>query len=328
MEAGGCGEITYREYREGDEHDIIGLFNLVFRRDITARDWNWAFRENPLQRKDIFLAFCGPRLVGQAASVPLRFTFRGESIQVTRPQNVMVHPDLQNRGIFTELLRRLTRYIREQHLDLVVTFPNNNSLPTFIRKLDYTHVTEIPTYILPSVRMKEGGAESSTSCRIEELPAFTPADGEFILSCLARYEIFNARDLDYLAWRYSRGSGKEYHILRTYEGSHLTGLIVFKLYGENQSVDLVEFFLREGTSPVGPALSAIYDYLREKGIGISSFNIWLLPHYTHYPLFRESGFGRSDFVSHLVTRSFSPKTSGRSPDSTSFYLSMGDSDVY
>jgi GNAT superfamily N-acetyltransferase len=328
MEAGGCGEITYREYQEGDEQEIIGLFNLVFCRNITVRDWNWAFRENPRQRKDIFLAFCGPGLVGQAASVPLGFSFWGEPIQVTRPQNVMVHPDFQNQGIFTELLRRLTMYIDEQHLDLVVTFPNNKSLPTFIRKLDYTHIADIPTYVLPSENVEEGAGGSGTTCRIEEIPLFTPADREFILSCLAPYRIYNSRDLEYLAWRYSRGSGKAYHILRAYRGSSLTGLVVFKLYGEDQSVDLVEFFSRDGTDPVDPWLNAIAGHFQVRGIGIASFNTWLLPHYTQYTLFRKAGFGRSHFITHLVTKSFSPKTSGRSPDSTSFYLSMGDSDVY
>ncbi len=257
MEAGECGEITYREYREGDEQEIIGLFNQVFSRNITIRDWNWAFRENPRQEKSIVLAFCSPRLVGQAASVPLGFIFRGEPIRVTRPQNVMVHPDFRNRGIFTELLRRLTGSVRDLHLDLVVTFPNNNSLPTFIRKLDYTHVADIPTYVLPSEDMKESAGGSGTSCRIEEIPDFTPADREFILSCLAPYGIYNSRDPGYLAWRYSRGSGKTYHVLRAYHGSRLAGLIVFKLYGETQSVDLVEFFIGEGIDSVDPWLSAI-----------------------------------------------------------------------
>jgi GNAT superfamily N-acetyltransferase len=328
MEEAGRGEISYRKYRDGDEQAIVDLFNLVFHRSITVKDWSWTYRENPIRRKDIVLALSGPRLVGQAASVPLEFTWKGRAIQVARPQNVMVHPDFQNRGIFTELLRRLTVSFSGEQVDLVVTFPNNNSLPAFIRKLDYTHVADIPTWTLPAGDPGEGKTGTSAQCTIAEVPTFSPADRNFIGSCLSGYDAFNARSPGYLGWRYGRDSGKVYHVLRAYDGDQLAGLLVFKLYRENQSVDLVDIFCGEGVESVRPWLEAIAGWFHGRGTVISGFSTWMMPHYRWHPLFEEAGFRRSGFPTHLVCRSFSPGTVSGSLDSTTYYLTMGDSDVY
>jgi hypothetical protein len=149
-----------------------------------------------------------------------------------------------------------------------------------------------------------------------------------MLSCLSRYRAFNARTPDYLRWRYSRDSGKSYHVLRAFDGDHLAGLVVFKLYQENRSVDLVEVFCGEGVEPVEPWLGAIAGWFRERGTVISGFSTWLLPHYGWYPLFRDAGFRESGFSTHLVCRSFSLVTGEGALDSTTYYLAMGDSDVY
>jgi GNAT superfamily N-acetyltransferase len=328
MDARGSGDIAYRAYRAGDEASIVALFNQVFHRSITVKDWAWAYGQNPIPGKEIVLAFSGPELVGQAASVPLRFIWNGEPIRVARPQNVMVHPGFRNRGIFTRLLEELTRSLSEHRTDLVVTFPNNNSLPAFIRKLDYTHVGDITTHVRPWDGVRDAVADDRNRCVISAVPAFTAADRGFMRSCLAPYGAFNARTSGYLTWRYGAGSGKTYHVLRAYRGHHPAGLIVCKLFRENQSVDLVEFFCREDVASVEPWLAALACYFRAQGIGISGFNIWLMPHYAPYRLLGEAGFRPSAFSTHLVSRSFSPGTETGSREPTSFYLAMGDSDVY
>ena len=325
-------EITYRQYRHGDEHAIVKLFNFVFNRNMTIDQWDWAYKENPERRLDIILAFQGTQLVGQSASTPLLFCFKGNPVKVTRVQNVMVHPDCRGKGIFTGTLKRLTEYIYQNKLDLVVTFPNNNSLllfgnPTVIRKLDYHHLADIFTFSLPVSSLTPVDSPD-ISVHIDEAIHFTERDRDFIFSCMDQYEIFNARGLDYLHWRFKGTYGKKYHILRAYQNNLQVALVIFKYYPDAQSVDLVEFFVSADKKVVLSLLNSINTHYMKNDVRISSFNIWLFPHYALYKILRDIGFCQSTFSTHVVTKSFSLVTKQGFDDLHSYYLSMGDSDVY
>lgn len=319
--------IVYREYSDGDEHAIVELYNYVFKRNITVDDWHWAYRENPVERRDIILAFCGSTLVGQSASVPLTYCCRGTLVRATRMQNVMVHPDFQGMGIFTQALKRMTDYIYRQNLDLVVTFPNNNSLPTFIRKLDYRHVDDVFTYQMSDDALTTPGSHELT-VTIDECARFSETDHNFMLKCLNQYVFFNSRDAHYLAWRYNTRSKKDYRVLRAYHGDTLTALVVFKYYSDASGVDLVEFFTDSGTNIIAYLLNEIRGYYASRNVPVHSYNIWLFPHYALFTWFIETGFKQTPFSTHVVCKSFSPATESGSELRTSYYLSMGDSDVY
>ncbi len=325
-------EITYRQYQHGDEYAIVKLFNFVFNRNMTIDQWDWAYKENPEKRLDIILAFRGTQLVGQSASTPLLFCFKGNPVKVTRVQNVMVHPDCQGKGIFTGILKRLTEYLYQNKLDLVVTFPNNNSLllfgnPTVIRKLDYHHLADIFTFSLPVSSLTLADS-SDISIHIDETIQFKESDQDFILSSMDSYDIFNARSLDYLHWRFKESSGKKYHILRAYQNNRQIALVIFKYYADLQSVDLVEFFVNADKKVVVSLLNSIKDYYLKNDVRISSFNIWLFHHYINYKILLDIGFSQSTFSTHVVTKSFSPLTEQGFDSLHSYYLSMGDSDVY
>lgn len=320
-------DIVYREYSNGDEKAIVDLFNYVFKKNITIDDWHWAYLENPVERRDIILAFCKSKLVGQSASAPLTYCCRGTLVRATRTQNVMVHPDFQGIGIFTRTLKKMTEYIFRENLDLVVTFPNNNSLPTFVRKLDYRHVDDIFTYQLSDDGVKTSDSNALT-ITIDESATFSKTDHSFMLKCLNQYDFFNFRDLRYLAWRYNARSKKDYHVLRAYRDDYLTALVVFKYYPDASGVDLVEFFTDSKTNIVASLLKKIQEYYTNQSVPVHSYSIWLFPHYAIFPFCIETGFEKTHFSTHVVSKSFSRATENGYELRTSYYLSMGDSDVY
>ena len=319
--------ISYRSYESGDENAIIELFNLVFRKDLKIGQWNWAYNENPIKRMDIILALSDRKLVGHSASTPLEFHCQGNCVQATRVQNVMVHPDYQGRGIFTETLKRLTEHFYSHNLDLVVTFPNNNSLPTFIKKLDYSHIDDIYTYHLPSSLMQNAGSRSLDVC-IDQKIKFNDMDDTLIRSCLDCYEIYNRRAAEYLHWRFNERSNKKYFLLRAFEKNHEAALVIFKYYPEMRSVDIVELFVEGSGNNIPSLLLKIKNFYENSGMLVDSFNIWSMPHYTCYDAIIDAGFEKTQFCTHMVTKSFSSKTVNGYNKPVSYYLSMSDSDVY
>jgi GNAT superfamily N-acetyltransferase len=320
-------EIDYREFRDGDETAIVSFFNFVFGRNMAIADWEWAYRENPARRIDIVLAFCGSTLVGVLAAIPLHFQVQGRYIDVARMQDGMVHPDYRGRGIFIGLVDALTDVLRRKHLDLVVQFPNNNSFPVFMNKLEYCNPGDIFTFSLPAGHLTARETTCITA-EIEDPGLLDQSDADFMGRCLNRYQIYNNRNLEYLHWRYNSRSGKQYFVLRVREAERQVALIIFKLYTAASSVDLVEFFADPEVGNIHDLLNIIKLFYNERGISVTGFNIWSFPHYADHERLLQAGFEKTEFLTHIITKSFLPETVANAGCATAFYLSMGDSDVY
>jgi len=181
-------EITYRGFREGDEKDILDLFNHVFNRNWPLSRWTWENKNNPYSTTYFNLAINNQKIIGQSGAIPLLFNYKGETIKTTRVQNVMVHPDFRKRGIFFQTLKNLTEYLKSKGEDFIITFPNDNSFPAFM-KLDYHHLFEMFTYNL-SVDSLEKNIDKELRFDINEKPEFNQEDRDFMLSQQPWFRLF------------------------------------------------------------------------------------------------------------------------------------------
>ncbi len=316
--------VTCRRYREGDESRIVELFKLVFERDYRTSTWEWAYKCNPQRCVDAVLAFSQATLVGYAGAIPLTFNADGHLARVGRIQNVMVHPEFRRQGIFTRLLQLLAAQLSERGAGLAIAFPNDNSLPTFIRKEGYRHVAEIPTFNLPaaSVRAASGGNIVNS---VDAAASLVPADVHFMSSCLGLSGLSTHRSLEYMHWRYHADSGRRYWVVRASVRNERVGLAVCKLYSQTCSVDVLELACAADRHVVAGLLAAIRDHCG--GAEVQSFNLWSMDHYPLHGLLLKMGFTRAATATHLVSRNLSGADLC-APEPRRYYLSMGDSDVY
>lgn len=317
--------LVFRGYRPGDEDQIVDLFNAVFQKNLTLSEWRWAYQENPAKRLDIVLAFSGSMLIGQSAGIPLAFDHEGNILRASRPQNVMVHPDFRNQGIFSETLKRLTDDCYAKNLDFVLTFPNDNSIGAFVEKSNYNHVFDICEFRLP-VNAAPTNNDHRWMIHIQENIDFTKDDVRFISEQLKPFKIFTVRDLNYLNWRYHKNSGKRYAVIRAWDGDRLIGFAVSKFYPEALSIDLVEFIFLRDTATIRAALTTIHRHYKNRGA--TSFSIWLAEHYPSHQFLADIGFEKTARKTHVVYKTLSPQCSAHCDRADSYYLSMGDSDVY
>ena len=316
-------EVTYREFREGDEKDILNPFNLIFNRDWSLSRWTWENKDNPCGHTYFNLALNNQKIIGQSGAIPLLFNHEGETIKTTRVQNVMVHPDFRKRGIFSQTLKSLTESLKSKGEDFIITFPNDNSFPAFM-KLDYTHLFEMFTYNL-SVDSLEKNIDKELRFDINEEPKFNQKDRDFILSQLKQFKIFNNRGLDYLNWRYNKDSTKKYSLTRVFRGQKQVGLVVSTPYFKNKNVDLAEFLVENNKNTIESTLNSISKIYQEDNL--KSFKIWSEEHYPTHQLLINLGFKKTR-QTHVVCKSLSERISQHCNKADSYYLSMGDSDVY
>lgn len=318
-------KIWYRPYKDGDEQAILDLYNGVFARPQTLRQWRWAYESNPVRRMDMILAFAGQKLVGHSAGIPLRASHDGRPVNTSRIQNVLVHADFRGKGIFAETLVRLTDQLRANAVDFVLTYPNDNSLPGFMKLGRYTHQCDIFQFHGDASTAGQPTA-SDITVLVDDGPAFEDRDVAFISRALAPFGIYNIRDLTYLRWRYGRDSGYRYRVFRAVRGSEMIGFAVTKVYPDGRSLDLVEFIVGEDALIARSILSSILTAYGSDGAG--GFNVWSMEHYPEFPGLVDMGVTRSDRAAHVVWTALSAQASPRSGSATAYYLSMGDSDVF
>jgi hypothetical protein len=315
-------EVTYRTYEEGDEGDILQMYNRVFPATQSARRWRWAFRSGPVNRMDVILALAGTRIIGQSAGVPQRLERDGCMLSASRIQNVGVDADFRGRGIFLETISRLTDSLQKSGVDCIVGFPNDNSLPAFL-KLGYRHLFDVFQFHGP---VPKATVDEGLTAEISEARNFQTSDITFIERALPAAGILRTvRDAAYLSWRYAPESGNAYWVTRVCRNGELAGFAVSKGYEAGRSVDILEF-VTDGDPAVARALlsATATSYGRGADGGIT---LWAMDHYREFEYLRSSGFTATNRSSHFIWKDLSGR-SGLREARADFYLTMGDSDVF
>ncbi|MFV8752244.1 GNAT family N-acetyltransferase [Nannocystaceae bacterium ST9] len=144
---------TIRDYAEGDERAIVGLFEQVFGRTMgaseSAEHWRWEFARNPSGPQTIELVWDGDRLVGQYAVSPRRVWFCGAEQRAALSLDTMTHPDYGRQGIFSASAEACYARMVERGFAFVYGFPNANSIHGFEKYLRWKTVMPTPVHVKP-----------------------------------------------------------------------------------------------------------------------------------------------------------------------------------
>src|SRR3989339_490837 len=126
-----------RDYQPGDETKILELFTIVFKRDLPLSFWLWRYRDNIWGQPIIRLLFDGDKLIGHYAVCASRLIIAGQEVPAVFSMTTMTHPDYGRQGIFPFLAEQVYAEAARQGYKLVYGFPNNNSVHSFTRKLNW-----------------------------------------------------------------------------------------------------------------------------------------------------------------------------------------------
>jgi hypothetical protein len=240
---------TIRDYAEGDEQAIVGLFERVFGRTMgpseSAEHWRWEFARNPTPPATIELVWDGDTLVGQYAVSPRRVWFCGSELLAALSLDTMTHPDYGRQGIFSASAEACYARMVERGFTFVYGFPNANSIHGFEKYLRWktvmptpVHVKALdlgdfvagklgqpqlapllgkatrlllrtPTVVEELVERVRGGGEALT---IDEFSDFDALEGvdELWERCRDQHRLWVIRDRDYLRWRYDQRPESDY----------------------------------------------------------------------------------------------------------------------
>lgn len=311
-------EISF--YKHGDERHILSLFQTSFKRPMSEKYWQWRFQQIERAENLILLAWENDILVGHYAVSPLSISFKNEKLSAALSLTTMVHPNWQRKNIFTLLASQLYEKLWEDGYECVFGFPNNNSFTGFTSKLNWTAINDIIKLRCVIPRSKPKG-----NCVVFICDTFT-LEHNTLISRFQDNEIMVERNLQYLKWRYTYHPINKYYIFNCYNNQELVAYCVTSMYSTENGVEcqFVDMIARNN-SFAEQLLWGVMEYYLNRNVFI--FTIWSSLGSNKLEMLLELGFKNTNELTHFGGL-FKGQDMNIFYEKESWYLTMGDSDVY
>ncbi|MFW6195841.1 MAG: GNAT family N-acetyltransferase [Thermoplasmatota archaeon] len=247
-----------REYKEGDEHQIINLFEEVWGEPMGVSDslefWNWQFKKNPFGNIYSVLGVDNDNIVGQYTVVPVPMIADGKKFTGSLSLHTIVHPDYQGQRMFTTMADELYRNLQQNGIHLTYGFPNENSIHAFKKYLKWKEILEIPLMARP-INFKKSASkmfgegmkskfigtfskkyyglrfspiEIPSSIDIQRINTFSEEFDILWNRIKNQFEMGIVRNSKYLNWRFAEKPGYNYRIFSLNNNSKLAGYAVMR----------------------------------------------------------------------------------------------------
>jgi len=252
-----------RAYKEGDEHAIFELRKAAYPsvevdQQTWLERWHWMYRENPAGNAKVWLAEVGDRIVGQSAVIPVRMKCGREVVTGFQSIDTLTHPDYRGQGIYTTLAQQAYAEAASEGMHVGYRFPNRNSHPIAVKKLDWFDVAQRRIMFKPCnwrniVALKIRNRPLSwvtaigaglafslatltrsrrppvgAGVTVGEVDSFDDRINTFWDRVCKCHQVMVVRDKSYLNWRYADAPGVKYTILLAEGGAEIEGYLVMR----------------------------------------------------------------------------------------------------
>lgn len=249
--------MEYREYKDGDEKEIIPLFNEVFRDDRNEEYWNWQYKEFPSGEPIICLAEEENSIIGQTTLLPSVINYKGKEILGGYSIDSMVKNEYRRQGIYVNLAKQSYEKGVEQGIKFRYGFPIFGALLGLTDRLGASIVDDIPIFIrvYRLDRFLDSKFKNKTLAKVISLPSMAFAKflyKELRVKPKANYEIkqieefnddFNIlweklknslplmtpRTKTFLDWRIKNHPKFKYTTFASYLDGELVGYMIVKI---------------------------------------------------------------------------------------------------
>lgn len=252
-------ETIIREYKEGDESRIVGLFKEVFGLERSIDHWNWQFKSHVQGEGWITLAENESGILAQYCMMHNHLNHMGREVIAAQSCDTMVRPDQWGKKWFTRLATRNYQYASEMGVNAVFGFPNRKSYPGVMRSLSWCRVVSLKYYLFRIgfkkvwgqridgifkrvyrllIRMKYllAMARQRKSARISVSSHLTDNIDD-LLREIRDYEVLCVwKDLKYMKWRYEDHPDHNYLFHLISVDGRPEGLVVTRNCGETIAI--------------------------------------------------------------------------------------------
>ncbi|SCY49107.1 GNAT family N-acetyltransferase [Alkaliphilus peptidifermentans] len=347
-----------REYKIGDENQILELFNSTFNMNRSMEHWYWKFRDNPFNTSIIALAEEDKHIIGQCTLLPSLMKIGDHNIMGGQSIDAMIHKNHRRRGYYEKLSLYSYELGMERNIPFRYSFPSPSTLEGIIRKLGGTLVCNIPVYIqiynvnsFASIFIKNQGLarllsqpltaflkiikrskiKKRLTYDIKKVNEFDSSFDELWDKYKDMYSNLSIRSSNYLNWRIRNHPDIEYQVFSATE-NNLKGYIVLKI--EEKKVK-GKYLMKVGTivdlvaldiETIDQLLYQATEYFNENKVDFAS--AWGLDHMSHTKELKKAGFIKSRGCIPFAVKSFDEKLSQELYKKNNWYLMPIETDTY
>jgi len=187
-------------------------------------------------------------LAGQYLVLPVKFTLADSVVNGSLSLNTLTSPKYQGKGLFTKMAKATFYECANENAHFTIGFPNPNSYPGFVKKLDFHHLGDIPLLIKPlryfnlafsffkKRHQKHGGdIKIKTLNNNSSIKSFDFNDvtleakyNKFWETIKSQYSASVNKDFAYMYWRFHSLPTREYNVFYVEEDNEIKGVIVLR----------------------------------------------------------------------------------------------------
>jgi len=250
--------------------------------------WLWQYRDLPTKTAKVYAALENEEIVGYYHVPVYEGLVDGQRKRLAMVQEVAVDKELRGQGIFQELARYATRDLLASRTHAAYTFPNRQSIHTFLKYNGYTEISTLKAYILPvrsgdilRSKLKLLGVEKGIgycadfffrqfSIKIDsetrvQLHEQVDQDIIEIFSAYQRgHHISILRDEAYLRWRFENRPSSQHFYFVIHKDNQNLATAIFKLdeMYDNPALLLMDYAYLEGREDY---LLQLIQYVKNNG---------------------------------------------------------------
>lgn len=243
-----------RRYEDGDEKQIINLYNFIFKDLKNVNYWMWKYKENPVGFKIYVAENEETRIVGHYGLILTKIKVENKIIAGSQAVDAMTHPDYQHQGMFVKLGEKILHEAGDAGIPLTYGFPNEPALPGH-RKVGWVEIgnfsilakpfnTEniLRGYINNNFLLKVSAYIAGIFLKafikvrkiqvknisVKRVHSFDGRTDEFWSEVADDYSVIQVRNADFLNWRFVENPDSQYTIFKAEKNGKFLGYIVLK----------------------------------------------------------------------------------------------------
>ena len=244
----GSRAFKIRDYKSGDEHRILDLYQEAYGKRIDIHRWRWIY-DSKNTHSIIVLAESRDGLIGHVSGLVKTIVYQDHEFKAVHSLYAVVRSKVRRSGLFIEMMRRLESHAMDLGADFIYGFSYHNYVFRALNKIGRKKIGVIPLYVLPIHPLKL----SSLKVPIANKISFVDNTTRNIVSILAQSwpttpitnfkEVHEAlwlnnrpenkfavlRNKDYMDWRYTKWSGAGYRLMSLSESTELDGFLIFRV---------------------------------------------------------------------------------------------------
>lgn len=258
-------DLELRALQKDDLNQLIDVYYWCFDKQVSIDYFIWKYYENPAGEIIGSVACDKGRVIALYGLIPDDYVANNQNFKVYQAMDIMVHPNYQGMGLFTELsIATSNRIFNENPNSYFIGYPGESSFHGFTKKAGWSNPANIRLlFTHKSVFKLKTAFRKKTNLKVSGFSHMdNHFDNFFLQKEIVPMPIQKKIDKDFLNWRCFSPYTKEFKGVYFENENGIVGYVIYKIVDGNRC--FLHFIDVLNNDCFNPILNAFCNYIFEK----------------------------------------------------------------